>query len=78
MQQTEQFCGYCGLFIPKPVLSVDYPDGAKHFCCEGCMDAYALLHGQENYQESLIPENVTCERLWGVLDRIFGSRSLNT
>jgi hypothetical protein len=40
-------CDLCGLPVDVPDFELTTRDGIKHFCCEGCLGIYTMLHEDE-------------------------------
>jgi len=40
-------CDLCGLPVEVPDFELTTRDGIKHFCCEGCLGIYTMLHEDE-------------------------------
>ncbi len=38
-------CDLCALENPSQPFNLSSDEGEKRFCCEGCLEVYALLHG---------------------------------
>jgi hypothetical protein len=45
---TPRPCDLCGLPVLVDAFQAQTADGAKHFCCEGCLGIYRLLQPDEN------------------------------
>lgn len=40
-------CDSCGLPVEVPDFQLTTVSGIKHFCCEGCLGIYTMLHEDE-------------------------------
>jgi len=41
----EDACDLCALAIEGEPFTLQIDEGEKRFCCNGCLEVYALLHG---------------------------------
>lgn len=40
----DEICDLCGLDVAVSGFGLKTQQGDKHFCCEGCMGIYQMLH----------------------------------
>lgn len=47
MNQETSRCDLCGLPVELPDFWLATKEGIRHFCCEGCLGIYKMLHEDE-------------------------------
>jgi len=52
MSEEQANCDLCCLPVEIPDFELRTKDGVRHFCCEGCMEIYRMLHESEIVDET--------------------------
>lgn len=53
---SDYLCDLCQLPVEAPDFDLVTTEGEKHFCCEGCLGIYRMLHEQDILDVSRSPE----------------------